>query len=47
MATLRTADLSLLCLCGFDSIRGGLQVVMHDIKGLLAMVRRQPELNPS
>ena len=43
MATLRTAALNLLRLAGFRSIRTGLQAVMHDIKTLLAMARRQPE----
>ena len=46
MAALRTAALNLLRLAGFGSIREGLQAVMHDITTLLAMVRRQPELNP-
>ena len=46
MATLRTAALNLLRLAGFSSIREGLQAVMHDITALLAMARRQPELNP-
>ena len=46
MATLRTAALNLLRIAGFNSIREGLQAVMHDIQGLLAMVRRQPALNP-
>ncbi len=46
MATLRTAALNLLRLTGFQSIRAGLQTVMHDIKALLAMARRQPESNP-
>ena len=46
MAALRTAGLNLLRLAGFNSIREGLQAVMHDIKALLAMARRQPELNP-
>ena len=45
MATLRTAALNLLRLTGFQSIRAGLQTVMHDIKALLAMVRRQPLSN--
>ncbi len=43
MATLRTAALNLLRLAGFRSIRTGLQAVMHDIKALLAMARRQPQ----
>ena len=43
MATLRTAALNLLRLAGFDSIREGLQAVMHDIKALLARAQRQPE----
>ena len=45
MATLRTAAMNLLRLAGFRSIRTGLQAVMHDITGLLAMVRRQPQPN--
>ena len=45
MATLRTAALNLLRLAGFESIREGLQAVMHDIKALLLMVKRQPEAN--
>jgi hypothetical protein len=40
-ATLRTAAFNLLRLAGFQSIRSGTQAVMHDIKALLAMVRRQ------
>ena len=43
MAALRTAALNLLRLAGFDSIREGLQAVMHDIAALLAMARRKPE----
>ena len=43
MATLRTAALNLLRLAGFQSIRAGLQAVMHDITALLAMVRRKPQ----
>ena len=46
LATLRTAALNLLRLAGFDSIRESLHAVMHDITALLAMARRQPELNP-
>jgi hypothetical protein len=46
MATLRTAALNLLRLAGFRSIRAGLQAVMHDIKALLAMARRQTESTP-
>jgi len=46
MAALRTAAMNLLRLTGFDSIREGLQAVMHDITALLAMARRQPEPNP-
>ena len=46
MATLRTAALNLLRLTGFQSIRAGLQTVMHDIKALLAMARRQPASTP-
>ena len=45
MATLRTAALNLLRLAGFQSIRSGMQAVMHDITALLAMARR-PQPNP-
>jgi hypothetical protein len=44
MATLRTAALNLLRLAGFQSIRTGMQAVMHDITVLLAMVMRRPNL---
>ncbi len=47
MAALRTAAMNLLRLIsGFDSIREGLQAVMHDIRALLAMTTRQQEHNP-
>ena len=46
MATLRTAALNLLRLGGFQSIRAGMQAVMHDITALLAMVRRRPQTDP-
>jgi hypothetical protein len=46
MAALRTAAMNLLRLSGFRSIRAGLQAVMHDITALLAMVRRQPAVEP-
>jgi hypothetical protein len=46
MATLRTAALNLLRLAGFQSIRGGMQAVMHDITALLAMARRRPQPDP-
>ena len=46
MATLRTAALNLLRLAGYQSIRAGIQAVMHDITALLAMVNRQPQPNP-
>jgi hypothetical protein len=46
MATLRTAALNLLRLAGFQSIRTGMQSVMHDITALLAMVMRRPQPNP-
>lgn len=42
MPTLRTAELNLLRLAGFQSIRAGMQAVMHDITTLLAMARRLP-----
>ena len=45
MATLRTAALNLLRLAGFQSIRTGMQAVMHDITALLAMVMRRPQPN--
>jgi predicted transposase YbfD/YdcC len=47
MATLRTAAMNLLRLAGFQSIRAGMQAVMHDIKTLLAMARRQPMACPT
>ena len=43
MGTLRTAAMNLLRLAGFQSIRAGMQAVMHDITALLAMVRRRPQ----
>ncbi len=46
MATLRTVAMNLLRLAGFQSIRTGIQAVMHDITALLAMVRRRPQANP-
>ncbi len=46
MATLRNAALNLLPLAGFDSIREGLQAVMHNIKALLALVKRQTGASP-
>ncbi len=46
MATLRTAALNLLRLSGFQSIRAGMQSVMHDITALLAMAMRQPSPEP-
>ena len=46
MATLRSAALNLLRLAGFQSIRSGMQAVMHDITTLLAMARRQPMQHP-
>jgi len=47
MAALRTAAMNLLRLTGFDSIREGLQAVMHDITALLAMATRQPQERPA
>ena len=46
MATLQTAALNLLRWAGFQSIRAGMQAVMHDITALLAMDRRLPLPNP-
>jgi hypothetical protein len=43
MGSLRTAALNLLRLAGFQSIRSGMQGVMHDIGELIAMARRQPD----
>jgi predicted transposase YbfD/YdcC len=43
MATLRTGALNLLRLAGFQSIRGGMQAVMHDITTLLEMAGLQPK----
>ena len=46
LASLRTAALNLLRLGGFQSIRAGMQAVMHDIRALLAMAMRQPKPKP-
>ncbi len=46
MATLRTAAMNLLRLAGFQSIRAGMQAVMHDITVLLAMAHRKTEPTP-
>jgi predicted transposase YbfD/YdcC len=43
MGSLRTAALNLLRLSGFESIRSGMQSVMHDIEALMAMARRRPD----
>jgi len=42
MATLRIGALNLLRLVRFQSIRTGMQTVMHDITVLLAMVMSRP-----
>lgn len=42
MATLRTVAMNLLRFEGFQSIRAGMQAVMHDIAALLAMALRLP-----
>jgi hypothetical protein len=42
MGSLRTEALNLLRQAGFQSIRSGMQSVMHDIGQLVAMARRQP-----
>ena len=47
MASMRTAGMNLLRFAGLESIRAGMQAVMHDITALLAMARRQPELEPA
>jgi hypothetical protein len=47
MATLRTAALNLLRLSGFQSIRAGMQAVMHDITALLAMAMWKSSPGPS
>jgi hypothetical protein len=41
MATLRTAAMNLLRFEGFQSIRAGMQALMHDITALLVMALRQ------
>jgi predicted transposase YbfD/YdcC len=46
MATLRTAALNLMRLAGFQSIRAGMQAVMHDITALLAIAMIRPESSP-
>jgi len=43
LASLRTAAPNLLRLNGLQSIRAGMQAVMHDITALLAMAMRQPK----
>ena len=43
MATLRTAAMNLLRLAGFQSIRAGMQALMHDIKSLLKLARQKPQ----
>jgi len=43
MATLRTAALNLLRLARYQSIRAGIQAVMHVSTALLPMVKRQPK----
>ena len=43
MATLQTAGMNLLRLAGLQSIRAGMQAVMHDITALLEMARRKPQ----
>ena len=45
-ATLRTAAMDLLRLAGFQSIRAGMQAVMHDITTLLKMAKRKPQHGP-
>lgn len=45
MATLRTAAMNLLRLAEFQSIRTGMQTVMHDTTALLEMAMHQPEAN--
>jgi hypothetical protein len=43
MGSLRTAELYLLRLSGFESDRSGMQCVMHDIEALMAMALRHPD----
>lgn len=43
MGSLRTAALNQLRLSGFESIRSGMQSVMHVIEALMAMAGRQPD----
>jgi hypothetical protein len=45
LATLRTSAMNLLRMEGFQSIRAGMQAVMHDITELLTMALRQPVPN--
>jgi hypothetical protein len=42
MATPRTTALNMLRLAGFQTIRTGMQAVMHDITGLLTLARLRP-----
>ena len=46
IAKLRAAALNLLRLGGFQSIRAGMQVVMHDITVLLAMAMAMRQRKP-
>ena len=43
MATLRTAAMNLLRLAGFQSIRAGMQAMMHYMTTLLKMAKRKPQ----
>jgi hypothetical protein len=47
LKNLRTALMNLFRLARFRSIRAGSQALMHDIKALLAMARRQTEPKPT
>ncbi len=46
LAALRSEALNLLRLDGFDSMREGLNAVLHDIRLLLAIATQQRPLNP-
>ena len=47
MATLLTEALMQFSLAGYQSIRAGIEAVMHDITALLAIVQLQHKSSPS
>lgn len=47
LANLRAAVLNVLRLTGFQTIRAGMQAVMHETTALLAMAMQKPEPKPN